>query len=530
MALKFSMILEAIDRASAPAKRARASISGLASGVRRWGQDVRRVSSDITSGARSLEHYERRARRLRQVALGTFFRAAGQQARRFANDVRTGVRNLDLLGRAGRGAKAGLGWIGGKALGAAKWGALAAGAASAATGGWFLSGIISTGATFEQLQAQLEGTEGSADNARKALEWVLKFAKDTPYAIEGVADALVRARNLGIDPFNGAMMSMGDAAAANRKTLVDAVEAIGDAQTKEYERLKEFGITSSTKGAMVTFSYVAKDGKNAFKTVKADAENIRKTVLQIWDAKYAGGMIRQSKTLVGLWENIKDSVTFFQYKIANAGWFNNIKEKAAQVLDTLNRWSDDGTLDKWAKYISDNLGDATDKAWAFVKETDWQQVGRDLKTIADAAMGVARAIVWATEKLQALARVNVPPEIWLGLKAAGWVGGWGSGKPTKGGGAVGPVSQEPSGNSGRGRPRPPAAPPSVPPAGTGRWRRLPAGERKVGFAAPPTKVGGVLDVNVKVQGPATASVGRVTTVNRAVPINAKVGKVMGGPA
>ena len=83
MALKFSMILEAVDRVTAPARKMRSSVSQLTSGIRRWGQDVRRVSQDIESGSRSLEHYERRARRLRQVAIGSIFRAAGLQARRF---------------------------------------------------------------------------------------------------------------------------------------------------------------------------------------------------------------------------------------------------------------------------------------------------------------------------------------------------------------------------------------------------------------------------------------------------------------
>ncbi|MFC0686395.1 tape measure protein [Novosphingobium clariflavum] len=513
MALKFSMILEAVDRVTAPARKMRSSVSQLTAGIRRWGQDVRRVSQDIESGSRSLDHYQRRARRLRQVAIGSVFRVAGLQARRFATDLRAGIRNLDLMGRAGRGAMSGLKWMGGKALGAAKWGVLGAAATAAATGGWFLSGIVSTGAHFEQLQAQLEGTEGSADKAKKALQWVLKFAKDTPYAVEGVAEAFVRARNLGIDPFTGAMMSMGDAAAANNQTLTDAVEAIGDAQTKEYERLKTFGITSSTKGNLVTFSFVAKDGKNAFKTVKNDAASIRKTVLGIWDAKYAGGMIRQSKTLVGLWENIKDTVTAFQYKIAEAGWFNRLKESAASFLDKLNEWSEDGTLDQWALKISAWLTKATDLAEKFIKETDWDQVAADLKSIADNAMIVVNALRLMVKKAEEYRDVirNLPI-VGPSLRFMEWMG---------------------SGDTDRAS----SAPNKPAPKAPDNWWNRPTVPnlrnpqiRGRTSAAAPVQVGGALQVDVRVQGPGTARVTSVTSNNPSVPVKANTGKIMDGAA
>lgn len=528
MALKFSMILEAVDRATAPAKRIKSALSGLTSGVRRWGQDVRRVSNDITSGSRSLEHYERRARRLRQVALGSFFRAASQQARRFVDSLDRGIKKLDLLGRAGRGAKAGLSWMGGRMLGAAKW--AAAGASAVAS--YSLFDMLKTGGQFEQYQTMLEGTEGSAAGARKAMAWVQKFAKDTPYELDQVMEAFVALKGYGIDPTNGSLMALGDGAAGMNKDIGQAVEALADAVTGEFERLKEFSIRASQAGDKVTFTY-QKNGKDIQRTVKKTGSEIEKAITSIFVERFGGGMARLSGTLFGIMNNLKDLWNGFLLMVANAGIFDKVKAGLEQLRASMEAMSDDGRMQQWAQQISDNLSKAWDWGVKFVKETDWQRVAKDLKTIADAAMGVARAIVWITEKLQALARVNVPPEIWLGLKVAGWVGRSGAAQPSNN--ANGATGAQPRSTSERNRLWQNANPGrswiTRPQGGNApSWNRLPKGGGKISSAAPAAQVGGALDINVKVQGPAVASVARVTTVNRAVPINAKVGKVMAAPA
>jgi hypothetical protein len=69
MALKSSMVLQAVDRVTAPARRVRTAVGGMTSGIRQFAQQMRRTSQDVQSGARSLEYYQTRARRMREVAL-----------------------------------------------------------------------------------------------------------------------------------------------------------------------------------------------------------------------------------------------------------------------------------------------------------------------------------------------------------------------------------------------------------------------------------------------------------------------------
>lgn len=526
--LKFSMLLQAVDRFTAPARRMAASMKGL-------GRQSRQLAGDLDQSSRAYRVGYAVGNRLRGLLdrLAGGFGRAGRTAKFWAGKAGLGSWG-DAAELAGRGVGKLIRKMGGFALQTAKWGALAGVAGT----GWFVGGIVRIGAQFEQFQAQLEGTEGSVAGAKKAMEWVLKFAKDTPYEIDDVTDAFVRARQLGIDPMTGAMKSMGDAASGNRKTLMEAVEAIADAQTFSFERLKEFGITSSTKGGAVTFSFIDKGGKNALRTARKDAESIRETVLGIWDAKYAGGMIRQSKTLVGLWSNIKDSLTLFQYKIANAGWFESLKAKAAQFLETLNRWQDSGKIDLWAKRVSGWLTKMTDRAWEFITTTNWAAVGREIKDVALAVREIASALGEAVKFANKMSHLRDIAFPWVPT-GRGLLKWWNSdAPPSPAAGATGGSKKAYRDTpaymlrpGARRSAKPAYTPPLLraPKLGPPRIKQpLPAPGRKA--AANDVQVGGAIRIQVEAKGGTTARVASIAGTNRNVPVTVEVGRTMAGAA
>lgn len=522
MALKFSMILEMVDQASAPAKRIKANIAGLTGGFRKWGQEARRVSNDITSGARSLEHYERRARRLRQVAIGSVFRAASQQARQLSNNVRATVRNLDLLGRAGRGAKAGVGWMGGKALGfaggAAKW--TAAGASAAASFG--LYDMFKTAGQFEQYQVMLEVMEGSAAKAKRSMGWIQNFAQTTPFELQGVTEAFTVLKNAGLDPTNGLMRSTGDAAAGMSADIVEAAKALADASNGQFERLIDLGITASSQGDKVRLSWI-KNGKQIEKVAsKSDKVGLAMAVAAAWSDKFAGSSDRQSKTMVGIVSNLRDKWSGFLMMIANAGIFDKVKAGLQTLLAKLDAWAEDGTLKTKAEEISKRLKQAWDWGSKFVNETNWEQVGRDFKTIADAAWSMAKAIAWAVGQARNLALSPiVAPEVKLGLKAAGWIGSK-FGEDDKQRDRRGPRSAEQ-----RDKLWDSAKP------GKSGWMRKPQASISAGAnagRAPKTDVGGVMKLEVSLKGPLSGKVTELKSNNPRVAWRARTGKVMAGPA
>lgn len=230
---------------------------------------------------------------------------------------------------------------------------LAAKAAAALAAGMGLLGgmVLNTSAQFETYLTTLETIEGSAEKAEAALSWVTNFAKTTPFEVDELTQAFVKLRSYGLDPMDGSMTKMGDTAAGMGKSLDQVVEAVADASTFQFERLRELGIVASQAGDQVTFSWT-ENGKSMTKTIKKTSADVTKFLYDVWEKKFGGAMVRQSKTWRGMWSNLGDIWTGFQKKIGDAGFFDVVKNKLADLLDILKRWEYDGTLDRIAQQLS----------------------------------------------------------------------------------------------------------------------------------------------------------------------------------
>ncbi len=222
--------------------------------------------------------------------------------------------------------------------------------------------VIKVSAQFEGFEAALTTIEGSAEKAGKSMDWVAKFARETPYEVAGVTDAFIKLKTYGIDPIaDDALRTLGDAASAMNKPLNQAVEALADATTFQFERLREFGITTQQKGDQVTFSF-QKNGKNVQETVKKSGEAVRKWVLENLGDRFNGAMLRQSKTWDGMISNLGDSWVDFQRRIGRGGFFDTVKGHLGDLLDYFGKLDNDGTLDRWSKSLSTGLTWAVNKA------------------------------------------------------------------------------------------------------------------------------------------------------------------------
>lgn len=378
MSLKFSMLLEAIDRVTAPAKRIQNSMKGIGRGAREMARDVGRVG-------REASQITRLDRLSRSLAAG--IGAAGRAAKRWAG--RLGIGSIgDAAEKAGFGVGRLIKKMGGLALTAAKW----AGGAAIAGGGFALFDMFGTASKFEQFQIMLENTEGSAEKARRAMGWVKQFAQTTPYELDQVMEAFVSLKAYGIDPMNGSLMALGDGAAGMSKPVMQAVEALADAVTGEFERLKEFGIRSSKIGDQVAFTYM-RNGKEVRRQVKMNAVEVEKAITGIMRDRFGGMMIRQSQTFSGMISNLKDAWSGFQMMVADAGIFDKVKGKLEQWLGKVNEMAKDGRLQAWAEKLSDKLETAFDWAVRFVEETDWNGVANTMQRIADALVIAANAVL-----------------------------------------------------------------------------------------------------------------------------------------
>ncbi|WP_439471345.1 tape measure protein [Brevundimonas sp.] len=280
--------------------------------------------------------------------------------RKIARSLRV---ELPSAARIGGQALKGLAGLAGKALTAMT------GLAALSWGG-LTGGAIRTGAKFEQFAAVLETLEGNSEKARASMQWVEEFAKTTPYELDEVMEAFVALRSYGIDPTDGTLKTLGNTASAMNKDLMQAVEMFADAQTGEFERLKEFGVRGSAAGDQVRLTY-QRAGKEVVATSKKSGDAIRRNLLGIFDSRFEGAMEKQSKTFNGLWSNLMDMLTSFQRKVADAGLFDFVKGELQGLLDLVTTAAANGKLDEWAAQISASLVELLVSLKKLLTEVNW---------------------------------------------------------------------------------------------------------------------------------------------------------------
>jgi phage tail tape-measure protein len=165
-----------------------------------------------------------------------------------------------------------------------------------------LKKLVEVSREFDVINASIITATGSAENAKAAFESIQEFATTTPYSLQQVSNAFIKLVNLGLDPSERALTSYGNTAAAMGKDLNQMIEAVADAATGEFERLKEFGIKSKSEGDNVSFTF-----RGITTTVKKNAEEIEGYLLGLGENEFGGAMAERAKTLDGAISNLGDS-------------------------------------------------------------------------------------------------------------------------------------------------------------------------------------------------------------------------------
>lgn len=197
-------------------------------------------------------------------------------------------------------------------------GALSVGAAIAAAK-QAISAIIDIRSEFEKYSAVLTNTLGSQEAANQAMQDLQVFSAKTPFQLNELTGAYVKLVNQGFKPTMGEMTKLGDLASSVGKSFDQLAEGIIDAQTGEFERLKEFGIKAQKEGDNVIFT---------FKGVKTQVENsneaIRNYILSLGELQgVSGSMAAISQSLGGAISNLNDSWDMF---------LNNLGAKTSGVM------------------------------------------------------------------------------------------------------------------------------------------------------------------------------------------------------
>lgn len=226
--------------------------------------------------------------------------------------------------------------------------------------------LVASQRNFDKLNSGLITMTGSAENAAKAFQVLQQFAKETPYGLNQAVEGFTKLVALGLNPSKEALISYGNTAAAMGKDLNQMIEAVADASTGEFERLKEFGIKASQQGDQVSFTF-----QGVTTTVKKNSEEIQKYLLNIGNTNFAGAMEIRAKTLDGALSSLEDTVAGLMLSIAQSGFGDAVAAQAGRAEDAIQSLTDkiasneiQGGLQDWVmlfndsfKFISDGLND-----------------------------------------------------------------------------------------------------------------------------------------------------------------------------
>lgn len=193
-------------------------------------------------------------------------------------------------------------------FGKAKVAIVALAAASAAVAVSF----VAIASKFETLRATLSAVAGGTEEAAVAFKFIQDIATQLPFSLEETTAAYTKLTALGIAPTREALVSFANTASATGKSLEQVVEAVADATTGEFERLKEFGIKvkQGQDDLKVTF-------QGTTQSIGKDSASIQEYLTGIGQNEFGGAATAQMDTLAGKFSNFQDTVSRLADQVIN---------------------------------------------------------------------------------------------------------------------------------------------------------------------------------------------------------------------
>lgn len=220
--------------------------------------------------------------------------------------------------------------------------------------------VIATGASFETLRVRLEQLLGSQQKATAAFEMIKTLAATTPFEVASLTEAFAKLTTFGIEPTEKQMRALSDTAAAaggGQQMLERVSLALGQAWAKQ--KLQGDEIMQLVEAGVPVWELLATaTGKNVTELQHmSEAGSLgRDVITKLWAAmgeKNAGASERLMHTFAGAVSNAKDALAEFYDLISKSGMLEYLTKQIKSALKEFERLKAEGTLEKWAKDISD---------------------------------------------------------------------------------------------------------------------------------------------------------------------------------
>lgn len=291
-----------------------------------------------------------------------------------------------------------------------------AGLAAAYVGFQTASNVFSTGinaaSSMEGYRNTLNVVMKDTEKAAKTMAWAVDFANKTPFETDSVVEATVRLQSYGLEA-QKVLPTIGDMAGVMGKDVMQAVEAVADAQTGELERLKEFGITKAMIEKKAGEMYKNQTIINN-KGQIVEQEKFNNALMGLMQDRFKGGMDIQANsfkgvmsTISGVWKTGLATMMGISAtgEIVQGGLFDTIKDKAMGLSGYLTKMSNDGTFtsmgnkissgiekaSKWFGVLKDNAVSmyvSVKPGLIWIKDTGLPALGDGIGFVADKAAGL----------------------------------------------------------------------------------------------------------------------------------------------
>ena len=308
---------------------------------------------------------------------------------------------------------------------AAKFAAIGAGMASA----FALKTGFGEAMNMEGFRTQLITATKDAKKAGEIMKWSVDLANKTPFETGPVIEMASKYEAMGLSAKKWGGITA-DMAGATNKDVIQATEAVIDAQTGELERLKEFGITKIS---------IAKKASTMFKNQEiinnkgqiVDQDKFNQALMGLMEDRFKGGADALSKTTKGMWSTVtgvtKTSLANLvgmqnDGTIKSGSMLDLLKGKVQKLADKLTQWQNDGTLDRMGKKFTrtfTSIYNAVSKVYRFIKK--YQDVIIFFGTFIVSIVAVARAVIFAKKAFMALQTAGLLLNGTLALSPFGWI-------------------------------------------------------------------------------------------------------------
>lgn len=135
-----------------------------------------------------------------------------------------------------------------------------------------------------------------------AMRMLKDLALQTTFEFDQLTESYIKMVNRGIIPSKNEIIKLGDLAESQGKSMDQLVEGLLDAQTGEFERLKEFGIRASKEGDKVKFSF-----RGVTTEVQFTDKAIKDYIISLGNLEGVQGTMKvQMSELTGLSSNLSD--------------------------------------------------------------------------------------------------------------------------------------------------------------------------------------------------------------------------------